>query len=108
MYFILEPEYKRASQAPDTSHSPAPTPASHPTSQTSQMLKPNIMGWRRLVCRLHERTVNARGERMEQWLSETETVKIQDHPSNHRPQTARQTRPNNKTFKAEPVKDVRA
>ena len=72
------------------------------------MLKPNIMGWGRLLCRLHERTVNARGERMEQWLSETETVKIQDHPSNHRAQTARQTRPNNKTFKAEPVKDVRA
>lgn len=45
---------------------------------------------------------------MELWLSETEPVKMQDHPSNHRAQTARQTRPNDMTFQAKPVKDVRA
>lgn len=72
------------------------------------MLKPNIMGWGCLLCRLHEHTVKARGERMELWLSETEPVKMQDHPSNHRAQTARQTRPNDMTFQAKPVKDVRA
>ena len=71
------------------------------------MLRPNIMGWGCLLCQLHECTVNAYGERMELWLSETETVKMRDHPSNGRAQTARQTRPNNRTFQAEPVKDVR-
>lgn len=82
VYFILEPEYKRASQAPDTHITfPYPTPHPHPTSLTSQMLKPSIMGCD--VCYADFMNItNACGERMELWLSETETVKMQDHPSN--------------------------